>query len=82
MVQFAARNGKEFADAAELVAPFADAVDLNCGCPQRYLAELPNTGSLKIYILMALSLSPFPSFSMHSFSVQTEKLGMGLETRL
>ena len=35
VVQFAARNGKEFADAAELVAPFADAVDLNCGCPQR-----------------------------------------------
>ena len=37
VVQFAARNGKEFADAAELVAPFADAVDLNCGCPQRYI---------------------------------------------
>ena len=40
MVQFAARNGKEFADAAELVAPFADAVDLNCGCPQRYNMNL------------------------------------------
>ena len=34
VVQFAARNAKEFADASELVAPFADAVDLNCGCPQ------------------------------------------------
>ena len=36
VVQFAAHNAKDFADAAELVAPFADGVDLNCGCPQRY----------------------------------------------
>jgi len=40
VVQFAAHNAKDFADAAELVAPFADGVDLNCGCPQRWaLAE-------------------------------------------
>ena len=37
VVQFAASNWKDFADAAELVAPFADGVDLNCGCPQRYV---------------------------------------------
>jgi len=37
VVQFAAHNAKDFADAAELVAPFADGVDLNCGCPQRYM---------------------------------------------
>ncbi|XP_062509240.1 tRNA-dihydrouridine(20a/20b) synthase [NAD(P)+]-like [Corticium candelabrum] len=36
VVQFAASSAKELADAAELVAPFADAVDLNCGCPQRW----------------------------------------------
>lgn len=36
VVQFAASNAKDFADAAELVAPFTDAVDLNCGCPQRW----------------------------------------------
>ncbi|CAG2254673.1 DUS4 [Mytilus edulis] len=36
IVQFAAKNGKEFADAAEIVVPYSDGVDLNCGCPQRW----------------------------------------------
>ena len=36
VVQFAATNSADFARAAELVAPFADGVDLNCGCPQRW----------------------------------------------
>ena len=36
IVQFAATNSADFARAAELVAPFADGVDLNCGCPQRW----------------------------------------------
>lgn len=31
MVQFAANNGKDLADAAELVAPYSNGVDLNCG---------------------------------------------------
>ena len=35
MVQFAASNADDFGMAAEMVAPYADAVDLNCGCPQR-----------------------------------------------
>ena len=39
VVQFAASNARDFADAAELVAPYADGVDLNCGCPQRYEGE-------------------------------------------
>ena len=40
MVQFAATNSADFARATELVAPFADGIDLNCGCPQRWaLAE-------------------------------------------
>ena len=39
VVQFAASNARDFADAAELVAPFTDGVDLNCGCPQRYEGE-------------------------------------------
>ncbi|XP_076351647.1 dihydrouridine synthase 4 isoform X1 [Tachypleus tridentatus] len=36
VVQFAANNATDLADAAELVAPYADGVDLNCGCPQRW----------------------------------------------
>lgn len=36
VVQFAANNGKDFADATELIQPYADAVGLNCGCPQRW----------------------------------------------
>ena len=35
VVQFAAKNAAELASAAELIAPFSDGVDLNCGCPQR-----------------------------------------------
>ncbi|XP_072181639.1 tRNA-dihydrouridine(20a/20b) synthase [NAD(P)+]-like isoform X1 [Diadema setosum] len=36
IVQFAASNAKDLADAAEIIAPYADGVDLNCGCPQRW----------------------------------------------
>ena len=40
VVQFAARNARELGDAAALAAPHVDAIDLNCGCPQRWaLAE-------------------------------------------
>ncbi|PIA16614.1 FMN-linked oxidoreductase [Coemansia reversa NRRL 1564] len=50
VVQFAAHNPTDFAQAAELVAPYADGIDLNCGCPQKwaykecigaYLSERP-----------------------------------------
>ncbi|XP_077979561.1 tRNA-dihydrouridine(20a/20b) synthase [NAD(P)+]-like [Glandiceps talaboti] len=36
IVQFAAHNAKDLADATELIAPYADGIDLNCGCPQRW----------------------------------------------
>ncbi|XP_064626403.1 tRNA-dihydrouridine(20a/20b) synthase [NAD(P)+]-like isoform X2 [Lineus longissimus] len=36
IVQFAARNAEELAEAAEIVVPFADGVGLNCGCPQKW----------------------------------------------
>ncbi|BFZ10945.1 hypothetical protein BsWGS_13984 [Bradybaena similaris] len=36
IVQFAANNSYDFANATEIVAPFSDGVDLNCGCPQRW----------------------------------------------
>ncbi|XP_066490106.1 tRNA-dihydrouridine(20a/20b) synthase [NAD(P)+]-like isoform X2 [Tiliqua scincoides] len=40
IVQFAANEAQVLADAACIVSPFADGIDLNCGCPQRWaLAE-------------------------------------------
>jgi tRNA-dihydrouridine synthase 4 len=36
VVQFAANDPVHFGLAARRVAPFADAVDLNCGCPQKW----------------------------------------------
>lgn len=31
VAQFAAKRGQDFADAVELLAPYVDGVDLNCG---------------------------------------------------
>ncbi|GFZ43993.1 tRNA-dihydrouridine synthase 4 [Saitozyma sp. JCM 24511] len=36
IAQFASPNPGCLADAAELVAPYVDGLDLNCGCPQRW----------------------------------------------
>lgn len=36
IVQFAAKDAQTLADAACVVSPFSDGVDLNCGCPQRW----------------------------------------------
>ncbi|XP_075730072.1 dihydrouridine synthase 4 isoform X1 [Rhipicephalus microplus] len=36
IVQFAANNATDLANAAELVYRYSDGVDLNCGCPQRW----------------------------------------------
>lgn len=36
IVQFAANNRDDLIDASKLVYPYADGVDLNCGCPQRW----------------------------------------------
>uniref|UniRef100_UPI00398F80CD tRNA-dihydrouridine(20a/20b) synthase [NAD(P)+]-like n=1 Tax=Pristiophorus japonicus TaxID=55135 RepID=UPI00398F80CD len=36
VVQFAANRAQDLAEAACIVSPFADGVDLNCGCPQRW----------------------------------------------
>ncbi|EGF83750.1 hypothetical protein BATDEDRAFT_21188 [Batrachochytrium dendrobatidis JAM81] len=36
IVQFAASNPTDLADAAELVARYTNGVDLNCGCPQKW----------------------------------------------
>ncbi|XP_055928893.1 tRNA-dihydrouridine(20a/20b) synthase [NAD(P)+]-like isoform X4 [Argiope bruennichi] len=39
IVQFAANNGADLADATEIVYRYSDGVDLNCGCPQRQSIE-------------------------------------------
>ncbi|XP_011267270.1 tRNA-dihydrouridine(20a/20b) synthase [NAD(P)+]-like [Camponotus floridanus] len=36
IVQFAAKTVNDFVGAAEMVAPYCNGVDLNCGCPQRW----------------------------------------------
>lgn len=36
VAQFASPDPTEFARAAELIAPWVDGVDLNCGCPQSW----------------------------------------------
>jgi len=36
IAQFAASDPQEFARAAELIAPWVDGVNLNCGCPQSW----------------------------------------------
>ncbi|KAI9506131.1 tRNA dihydrouridine synthase [Coemansia spiralis] len=36
VVQFAAHDPVDLAHAAQIVAPFADGIDLNCGCPQKW----------------------------------------------
>ncbi|KAG0044495.1 tRNA-dihydrouridine(20a/20b) synthase [NAD(P)+]-like protein [Gryganskiella cystojenkinii] len=36
VIQFAASNGVDLANAAELAAPYVSGVDINCGCPQKW----------------------------------------------
>lgn len=39
IVQFGAHTVSDFAKAAELVQPYCDGVDLNCGCPQTWAIQ-------------------------------------------
>jgi hypothetical protein len=36
LAQLASPNGPSLADAAELLSPYVDGIDLNCGCPQKW----------------------------------------------
>ncbi|KAG0372825.1 tRNA-dihydrouridine(20a/20b) synthase [NAD(P)+]-like protein [Mortierella sp. AD032] len=36
VIQFAASNGHDLANAAQLAAPYVSAIDINCGCPQKW----------------------------------------------
>eukprot|EP01114_Cavostelium_apophysatum_P008996 TRINITY_DN22069_c0_g1_i1.p1 TRINITY_DN22069_c0_g1~~TRINITY_DN22069_c0_g1_i1.p1 ORF type:complete len:351 (+),score=60.42 TRINITY_DN22069_c0_g1_i1:98-1054(+) len=48
IAQFAANNGKDLADAAFKIAQYCDGIDLNCGCPQRWvMAEGYGSGLLQ-----------------------------------
>lgn len=39
VVQFAASTPVDFARAAEMVMPYSDGVNLNCGCPQSWAIQ-------------------------------------------
>ncbi|KAK4495776.1 hypothetical protein PRZ48_013044 [Zasmidium cellare] len=39
IAQFASNDPEEFARAAEMIAPWVDGVDLNCGCPQGWACK-------------------------------------------
>lgn len=39
IVQFGAHTAIDFAKAAEMVQPYCDGVDLNCGCPQSWAIQ-------------------------------------------
>ncbi|KAG0218147.1 tRNA-dihydrouridine(20a/20b) synthase [NAD(P)+]-like protein [Mortierella sp. GBA43] len=39
VIQFAASNGVDLANAAELAAPFVSGIDINCGCPQKWAIQ-------------------------------------------
>lgn len=36
IAQMACPNGPSLADAAELISPYVDGLDINCGCPQKW----------------------------------------------
>lgn len=36
IAQFAANNIHEYLSCAEMIYPYVDGIDLNCGCPQRW----------------------------------------------
>ncbi|ORZ26823.1 hypothetical protein BCR41DRAFT_376887 [Lobosporangium transversale] len=39
VIQFAASNGVDLANAAELVSPYVSGIDINCGCPQKWAIQ-------------------------------------------
>lgn len=39
VLQFAAQNANDLAQAAELAAPFCNGIDINCGCPQSWACK-------------------------------------------
>ncbi|XP_045649419.1 tRNA-dihydrouridine(20a/20b) synthase [NAD(P)+]-like isoform X2 [Ursus americanus] len=46
IVQFAANDARLLSDAARIVCPYANGIDINCGCPQRIHDDLTRTVDL------------------------------------
>ncbi|XP_073921086.1 tRNA-dihydrouridine(20a/20b) synthase [NAD(P)+]-like isoform X2 [Castor canadensis] len=46
IVQFAANDARLLSDAARIVCPYANGIDINCGCPQRIHDNLAKTVDL------------------------------------
>ncbi|XP_071450183.1 tRNA-dihydrouridine(20a/20b) synthase [NAD(P)+]-like [Hetaerina americana] len=83
IVQFAANNVEDFLRAAELVSPYSDGVDLNCGCPQRWAIKegygsslLKNPELVRDIVLRVRNTLPSP----YSVSVKIRLLDEHRET--
>uniref|UniRef100_A0A182UH47 tRNA-dihydrouridine(20a/20b) synthase [NAD(P)+] n=1 Tax=Anopheles melas TaxID=34690 RepID=A0A182UH47_9DIPT len=70
IAQFAANNTIDFLSASEMVYPYVDGVDLNCGCPQRWaMAEGYGSALLKTPELIADMLGTVRRNMPSTFSV-------------
>uniref|UniRef100_A0A182QKF6 DUS-like FMN-binding domain-containing protein n=1 Tax=Anopheles farauti TaxID=69004 RepID=A0A182QKF6_9DIPT len=73
IAQFAANNGVDFLSASEMVYPYVDGVDLNCGCPQRWaMAEGYGSALLKTPERIADMLAMVRRNMPNSFSVSVK----------
>uniref|UniRef100_A0A182SH63 DUS-like FMN-binding domain-containing protein n=1 Tax=Anopheles maculatus TaxID=74869 RepID=A0A182SH63_9DIPT len=73
IAQFAANNTIDFLSASEMVYPYVDGVDLNCGCPQRWaMAEGYGSALLKTPELIADMLGTVRRNMPSSFSVSVK----------
>ncbi|XP_053679152.1 tRNA-dihydrouridine(20a/20b) synthase [NAD(P)+]-like [Anopheles nili] len=73
IAQFAANNVVDFLSATEMIFPYVDGVDLNCGCPQRWaMAEGYGSAMLKTPELMADLLGTVRRNMPSSFSVSVK----------
>ena len=57
IAQFAASDPEDFAAAAQLISPYVDAVDLNCGCPQRWAIKEGNTSKFEEWFLLLSNMN-------------------------
>uniref|UniRef100_A0A182N799 tRNA-dihydrouridine(20a/20b) synthase [NAD(P)+] n=1 Tax=Anopheles dirus TaxID=7168 RepID=A0A182N799_9DIPT len=73
IAQFAANNAVDFLSASEMVSPYVDGVDLNCGCPQRWaMAEGYGSALLKTPERIADMLGTVRRNMPGSFSVSVK----------